>query len=75
MWFQAAKGSFKTSWKFDKKITASTEIYMNMELQYPDHFKVMVTDHRNEPIENILYCDVKNYWQVELLDKTAKYDG
>ena len=76
MHYSTVTKSFKTSFTLDKSIKGLTEIYMNKSLNYPDGYKLTVTNQANDAIDfTTIQGDTENYLQVSLTDMDSLRDG
>ena len=68
MFFQTANASFKTSFSLDKTIDGLTEIYLNEALNYPDGYKLTVTDQNDNLVDYTEWREpgVPNYISLDL---------
>ena len=72
MFFQTANASFKTSFSLEKTVTGLTEIYLNEALNYPDGYKMTVTDQDDKLVDYTVHMDTSNYISLELADTDSE---
>jgi len=68
MFYQTANASFKTSFTLDKNVAGLSEIYFNEALNYPDGYKLSVTDKDGGFVPLTTHTDLKNYISLDMVD-------